>query len=417
MKEVIAGFNRAFKEANTTRQRYRILTGSAGSGKSVNVAMDYIIKLSDVSNIGANLLVVRETEASHLTSTYAELMAAIERLHLGPYWESKKSPLMLTCSLTGSQIIFKGFNDSNAREKIKSINFPKGKLTWIWCEEATDLRFEDLQFLDDRLRGILPDNLYYQITMTFNPVSAQHWIKTYYWDVDNPDIFKLRTTYLQNRFIDEAYHRRMEMRKAIDPEGYQVYGLGEWGETAGLILQNYKIQSLALDEENYDSVVLAQDFGYNHANALLKVGFKDGDIFILQELYLYEKDTNEIIAEANKQGFNKRLTMWCDSAEPDRIKMWKKAGYRAEPVKKEPNSVAAQIDYLKQHRIFIDPSCENTIKEIQQWKWKKDNKTGQYLDGPVEINDDAMAALRYSIEGLRRDANKLKTMPKAALGL
>ena len=100
--------------------------------------------------------------------------------------------------------------------------------------------------------------------------------------------------------------------------------------------------------------------------------------------------------------------MYCDSAEPDRIKMWTKAGYKARAVKKEQNSVKAQIDYLKQHKIHIDGSCINTIKEIQQWKWQKDSKTGLYIDEPVNFFDDAMAALRYAVEPYRRN-RKLRT--------
>ena len=96
--------------------------------------------------------------------------------------------------------------------------------------------------------------------------------------------------------------------------------------------------------------------------------------------------------------------------------MWKKAGYAAQGVKKEQGSVKAQIDYLKQHRIHIDGGCLNTIKEIQQWKWQKDAKTGLYLDEPVPLFDDAMAALRYCIEPYRR-SYKMKTMSKTALGL
>lgn len=34
---------------------------------------------------------------------------------------------------------------------------------------------------------------------------------------------------------------------------------------------------------------------------------------------------------------------------------------------------------------------------------------GDYLDQPLEINDDAMAALRYGIEGMRK-AQKLSTV-------
>ena len=96
--------------------------------------------------------------------------------------------------------------------------------------------------------------------------------------------------------------------------------------------------------------------------------------------------------------------------------MWKKAGYKARGVKKEPGSVKAQIDYLKQRTIHIHPSCVNTIKEIQQWKWKKDERANVYLDEPVDFMDDAMAMLRYSIEDIRRN-NKLRIGSKAKIGI
>lgn len=217
-----------------------------------------------------------------------------------------------------------------------------------------------------------------------------------------------------NRFIDEAYHRRMLRRKEVDPEGYRVYGLGEWGEVAGLILKNYVVEEFDRSPERFDYMVNAQDFGFNHADCIGEVGFKDGELFLCRELYVYEMDTDEIIREAEGK-FSKKLRMWCDSAEPDRIKMWQKAGYRARGVNKETNSVHAQIDYLKQHRIHIHPSCVNTIKEIQQWKWKKDEKTNTYLEEPVPFFDDAMAMLRYSIEEERKVRPRLNRNVKGGI--
>jgi phage terminase large subunit len=409
---MVIRLNKVFKEFNRTRKRYRLAKGSAGSGKSKNIALDYIMKLSDHKYKGANLLVVRQTEASHKDSTFAELLQAINDLGLKGYWTSTSMPLSLTCKLTGNSIIFRGFNDTRARERVKSITFPNGKLTWIWCEEATELQENDVDILDDRLRGHLEnENLYYQITFSFNPVSANHWIKSKYWDYEDEDIFKCHSTYLDNIFLDDAYHKRMMLRKAQDPEGYQVYGLGEWGELGGLILTNYTIEELQDNDELFDNVVLAQDFGYNHANCILKVGFKDDEIYILKELYEFEKDTEELINLANEKGYSKRLIMYCDSAEPDRIKMWCKAGYRARAVVKGSGSVKAQIDYLKQRKIHINAECVNVIKEIQQWKWIKDKTSGKYIDEPVNIFDDAMAALRYSIEPYRQ-TRKMKTMSK-----
>ena len=95
--------------------------------------------------------------------------------------------------------------DQRQREKVKSITFKNGKLVWIWCEEATELLSEDVDILDDRLRGKLDGmnpNLYYQITMTFNPVSATHWIKARYFDKADPDVLAHHSTYKTNRFID-----------------------------------------------------------------------------------------------------------------------------------------------------------------------------------------------------------------------
>lgn len=384
------------------------MKGSAGSGKSVDTAQNYILRL--MKDKGRNLLCVRKSDITNRDSTYAELTGAIYRMFgekYEKYWIIKQSPLLIECKFNGNQIIFRGVNDEKQREKLKSITFKRGKLTDVWIEEATEITQSDFEIIDDRLRGELPDGLFYQIRMTFNPVSSSHWIKKVFFDIKDENVLTHHSTYQMNRFIDEAYKARMERRKQVDPDGYRIYGLGEWGEVGGLILTNYIVEDFDTSFERFDYMVNSQDFGFNHANVIGEVGFKDGELYVCREIYVFEKDTDEIIQIANERGFRKNIRMWCDSAEPDRIKMWKKAGYKAKGVRKEANSVHAQIDYLKQHKIHIHHSCVNTIKEIQQWKWKKDEKTGQYLDEPVNFFDDAMAMLRYSIEDARKEKPKL----------
>lgn len=395
--------NPCFREADRSAKRYIVMKGSAGSGKSVDTAQHYILRL--MRDPGRNLVAMRKSDITNRDSTFAELTAAIYRMfgdQADRYWRINKSPLQLTCRHNGNKIIFRGMNDDKQREKLKSITFQKGKLTDVWLEEATEFTQADVEIIDDRLRGELPPGQFYQIRMTFNPVSSSHWIKKVFFDLPDQNVFTHHSTYRDNRFIDAAYRARMDRRRLVDPEGYKIYGLGEWGESGGLILSNYVVEEFDTSPERFDYMVNSQDFGYNHADCIGEVGFKDGDLYLCKELYVFEKDTAEIIELANARGFCKSLRMWCDSAEPDRIKMWRKAGYRAQSVKKGPGSVKAQIDHLKQLRIHIHPSCVNTIKEIQQWKWQKDERTGQYLDEPVNFFDDAMAMLRYSIEQERR---------------
>lgn len=403
--------NRIFKEPDQSRKRYIVMKGSAGSGKSVDTAQHYILRL--MSDPGRNLLCVRKSDVTNRDSTFAELQGAIFRMFgesYKKYWYINSSDMRLECIANHNQIFFRGVNDEKQREKLKSIAVKRGKLTDVWIEEATELTQSDFEIIDDRLRGELPKGQFYQIRLTFNPVSSSHWIKKHFFDRADPDVFTHHSTYKDNRFIDEAYYRRMERRKEVDPDGYRIYGLGEWGEVGGLILTNYVIEEFDTSPERFDYMVNAQDFGYNHADCIGEVGFKDGELYLCREIYEFEKDTGELIDLANKKGFNKALTMWCDSAEPDRIKMWRKAGYKARGVKKEPNSVRAQIDYLKLHKIHIHHSCTNTIKEIQQWKWKKNEKTNEYLDEPVNFFDDAMAMLRYSIEEERKPKARLNIL-------
>lgn len=406
--------NPCFREINSSKKRYRVFKGGAGSGKSTNVANMLIKKLSNPEYAGCNLLCVRKVEASNRDSTLAELIKAIKVIYgdnasrIWKFPENRTSSMFCKCNITGSEIVFRGCNTSEDIEKIKSITFVNGKLTDIWIEEATEILEPDFNKLDDRLRGILPDGLFYQINLTFNPISSTHWLKRRFFDMPDENAITSHSTYEDNRFIDNAYRIRMRDRKERDPEGYKIYALGEWGEIGGLILTNWEVMDF--DTSTIEKRRYGQDFGFNHANAILDVGFKDDNLYICREIYEKGKDMNDIITIADNQGWSKTIKMWCDSAEPDRILMWQKRGYNAEGVKKGTGIVKGQIDWLKgivskdkveNRRIYIHPSCINTIKEIQQWRWKLDNKSNTYLDEPVDLFDDAMAALRYSIEDFR----------------
>ena len=401
MMKVTVKANPSFKEVDRSDKRYIVMKGSAGSGKSVDTAQNYILRL--MQDKGRNLLCVRKSDITNRDSTYAELTGALFRMFgddYKRYWNVNLSPLSLECKINGNMIIFRGVNDEKQREKLKSITFKRGKLTDVWIEEATEITQSDFEIIDDRLRGKLPDGQFYQIRMTFNPVNKNHWIKKKFFDIPDLNVLTHHSTYINNRFIDEAYKQRMERRKIVDPDGYRIYGLGEWGETAGLIFNNWEVSDISQNIEDYDAVAIGQDFGFNHANAILLLGFKDDNIYVLREIYCFGKDTSEVIPLADN--IPKDRTMWCDSAEPDRIKMWKNAGFKAKAVSKEKNSVKAQIDWLKGRKIYIHSSCVNLQKELSQWKWKKDERSGEYLDEPVPFFDDAIAALRYGVEGWRK---------------
>jgi phage terminase large subunit len=412
-----ATFNKIFQSANESRARYKIMYGSAGSGKSVNVAQDFILKLSSPQYAGCSLLVVRGVEVSHLNSTFAELVGAVERLGLGSVWQSKLNPLTLKNTVNGNTILFRGCNDQRAIERLKSVSVPQGKICWVWVEEATELKHSDLEAINDRLRGVLPDGHFFQICCSFNPVSAAHWLKTKYVDYadSNPDIFIHKSTYLDNKFIDAEYHRRMELRKQIDPEGYKIYGLGEWGEVGGVIFENVSFGDYR--DKKFEHYSIGCDWGYMHATAILLIAWdNDKNPHVINEVYSVGQTTDEIIKLCEKSGIPKDVIAWADSAEPDRIKQFQQGGYKVYPVRKEKNSVSNQITWLKGRRIFVDGRCVNTQREVQQYKWAKNPTSGEYEDTPVNFGDDCMKALMYGCESVRKNT-RLKTMKKGDIGI
>ncbi len=238
IREIQIQANAVFRPVHQSRARYVLLRGSAGSGKSVDTAQMYILRL--MCSPGRNLLCIRKTEESNRFSTFAELHAAIRRMHVEDLWEITAAPLSMRCLSSGAQILFRGTLDDRQREKLKSITFAQGKLTDVWIEEATELQQGDFEIIDDRLRGQLPEDLFYQIKLTFNPVSAGHWIKKRFFDHPAPDVLTNVSTYLDNRFIDAQFHARMKARAQYDPDGYRVYGLGEWGVAGGAYFSEWR---------------------------------------------------------------------------------------------------------------------------------------------------------------------------------
>lgn len=403
--------NPCFRGFNAAMCRYVIAYGGAGSGKSINCAQKMIADLSSIK--GLNLLCIRKNVDDHRQSTRNGLIKAVNTIfgddarEVWQWSDSSNSDMTMKCLLTGNVILFRGVKDEAQREKMKSIDVANGKICRVWIEEATALMPYDFDIIDDRLRGGLPDGLHYQIYMTFNPVSSTHWIKARFFDRQDPDVYICHSTYKDNRFLDDAFKRKMEKDRELNPEHYQIYGAGEWGEKGGLILTNWQQRAVPQDLDAYDALSMGHDFGYNHADALLLLGWKDGELYVVAEHYAHDMTNTEIIAKVQEspifaEARKRRVWMICDSAEPDRIREWQRAGWRARPVDKgKGKATTAAIDWLKAHRIYIGETCTNTAAEAGEWAWQRDRITGKYTDEPVPVNDDAMAALRYGSEPLR----------------
>lgn len=226
-------FNKAYIELLHCDKRYMVLYGGAGSGKSVFAVQRFIIRL--LQEQLCNVLVVRAVAATNRDSTYALFSQIIHKWGLEALFKANKSDMQLVCTATGNCAVFKGLDDV---EKLKSITFPKGELTEVWIEEASEVEEGDFNQLDIRLRG---KGIKGQIVLTFNPVSAQHWLKKRFFDRKESKAVVSKTTYRDNRFLTEDYRELLEQFKETDPYYYSVYCLGEWGVLGKTIFDAAKV--------------------------------------------------------------------------------------------------------------------------------------------------------------------------------
>lgn len=211
--------NKAFWDLYTDEHRYLVLMGGGGSGKSIFAGRKVLERC--ISEPGHRWLVCRKVGRTLRDSCFAQLRGQISEHYPQAGAQIRTGDIEISFT-NGSTILFAGLDDV---EKLKSIY----NITGIWIEEASELAEEDFNQLDIRLRGETRE--YKQIILSFNPISITHWLKRRFFDVPDERARTHRSTYKDNRFLDDEAIRTLEGFRDKDPYYYQVYCLGQWGVT------------------------------------------------------------------------------------------------------------------------------------------------------------------------------------------
>ncbi len=382
--------------------RYRVCKGSRASKKSKTTAINFVSKI--MKHPDANLLVVRKTFRTLKDSCFAELNWAITKLGVQEYWDAKESPLELTYKPTGQKIYFRGLDDPL---KVTSITVKVGYLCWMWIEEAYEILNEaDFDILDESIRGEVPEGLYKQVTLTFNPWNEKHWIKKRFFDAkEDADILAKTTNYLCNEFLDEADKRVFNRMKRDNPRRYQVAGLGDWGIVDGLVFENWEERVFDKNEilnRSNAKTAFGLDFGYTNDPSAFFCGIVDQvakEIYVFDEIYKEGMSNKMIYEEVERKGYKKERIR-ADSAEPKSIDdLWSLGLNNIRKARKGPDSINNGIQTIQDYKIIIHPSCVNFLTEITNYTWAQD-KFGKKMNKPIDDFNHMMDAMRYALEDI-----------------
>ena len=390
-------------------KRYMVFYGGAGSGKSYAIAQILVYKALKSKR---KILVLRKVNRTTKNSTFQLLLDTLDRFKILNLCNINKTDFSITLP-TGSMFLCMGLDDP---EKIKSIT----GLTDAWLEEATEFTLDDFSQVDLRIRD--PKALHQQIYLSFNPVSRASWCYLHFF-ADNVELNDFRkevkiihTNYLDNPFLPQKYIDTLLLMKSRNEIYYKIYALGEFGSLDKLVYNNW--QSYDFDIKSLKGIHLCGlDFGYtNDPTAFVS------SILVEEERRIYVCEewggpgylNDEIAAHLKGMGFNKSLII-ADSAEQKSIDEIKKLGIsRIKPCVKGQGSILQGIQKLQQYELIISPSCTHIIEELENYSWKKDKQTNEYINEPIDSWNHYLDALRYSIQCV--DArNPLTTMKKDLL--
>lgn len=232
-----------------------------------------------------------------------------------------------------------------------------------------------------------------------NPDNPQHWLKVDYLDNDKPEVRTVSTHFTledNSDFLGEEY---INDQKAMTPSGmmYERDILGLWVSGEGMVYQDFDKKRMLVDEVPKDLHYYAGvDWGYDHKGSIVLFGDDDkGNTYLIEEHTKKHKfiDYWVKIAQDMQRKYGYNLTFWADSARPDNVNEFLRAGISVRNANKARMAgVESVAKLMKLGRFFVlESAVQSFLDEIYTYIW--DENTGE----PIKKNDDVMDAMRYAI--------------------
>lgn len=398
LKKVIApAFYELHKDIKYGLHTHYWLKGGRGSTKSSFISFE--IPTGFLKDKEANAIVLRKYGVSLEKSVYNQILWALDKLELSPYWKAYKSPLRLVYIPTGQEIVFLGMDDP---QKIKSLKPAQGYYKYVWFEEVSEA--DGIDEIRSILQSVIRGGEEFAIFYSFNPPANQsNWVNQ---EVAIPREDKVvhHSTYLDVpvEWLGKQFFIEAEHLKETNELAYRHEYLGEATGTGLTVFPNVKLREITDDEiSHFDNIKQGIDWGYAaDPFAFVKAHYSQTfrRLYIFDEIYEYGMLNSQAIELVNsKLEYYGSLT--ADSEDPKSIGEFWDAGIDIRGAKKGPGSRGYGFKFLQgMEEIIIDPvRCPNTTREFSTAEFEKE-KDGTVRNEYPDKNDHTIDATRYALE-------------------
>ena len=389
--------NPKYQSLFQTKDRYVVITGGRGSGKSFAVTVFLALLTYEKDN---RILFTRYTMTSASMSIIPEfveklnLMGVIENFEVTKYEIKNK--------VTGSSIYFSGIKTASGDQtaKLKSIS---GINTFV-LDEAEELMEEDnFDKIDYSIRSKMSSN---RVLLILNPTTKEHWVyQRFFQNRGIADGFNgskdgvtyIHTTYLDNEeHLSESFMKQVEEMKVRRPQKYEHQIMGGWLQKAeGVVFEDWQIGQFNRD---IPISCFGLDIGFARDESVLtEVAVDKLRKIIWVKEHFYKKGlVTSNIYDLCLRYAGKRLIV-VDSSEPRLIAELNSRGLNCTATVKKKGSIVTGIALMQDYNINLDG--ENLVKEFNNYVW--DIRGGK----PRDAYNHGVDAMRYAVEYLLLRSN------------
>lgn len=386
--------------------RYKGCHGGRGSGKSHFFAEALLERC--IMQPGLRAVGIREIQKSLEQSVKRLLEDKIDLLGLSSYFDPQKFEIKTP---GGGIIIFQGMQNHTA-ESIKSLE----GYDIAWVEEAQSLSQRSLDLLRPTIRKPCSE-----LWFSWNPRHKKDPIDNFLRnDQRPPNSIIIEANWSDNPWFPEVLREEKDYDLRRDPDKYaHVWGGNYLRNTEATVFRNWRVDEFETPANA--TFYQGADWGYAvDPTVLVRCYIEGRTLYVDQEVYkvnceidktpalfdsLVRNDRGEAVKEHH--GAARKWPIKADSARPETISYMARNGYpKIKPALKGPNSVMDGIEFLKSYDIVVHPRCRHTIDELTLYSFKTDPLTGDVLPVLEDKKNHVIDALRYAVEGIRRQPSK-----------
>lgn len=364
--------------------RFRCAVGGRGSGKSFNLAkMAAIWGALDKMRI----LCTRELQVSIRQSFHAELKNAIQ----SDDWLSSVYDVgidYIRNTENGTEFLFKGLR--HGMGSIKST----AQVDLTIVEEAEDV--PEAAWIDLLPTIFRTDKA--ECWVIWNPKIKGSPVDKRFIQQKPGDAVVVEMNYYDNPFFPKGLEDlRKHDEETMPPELYAHVWLGAYYEqTEAQVFKNWHVKEVSTD--GWEGPYYGLDFGFaQDPTAGVKCWLRGDEVYIEQEAGKVglELDYTADFLTRNIGEISQHI-IYADSARPESISLLKRQGLPLiKGVPKWKGSVEDGVEWLRSKKIYVNPACTETVKELTYYSYKTDRFTGEIKNQLVDAHNHYIDAIRY----------------------